>query len=35
MTGDREDSLAAGASEYVTKPVDVAELLGLFRVWLP
>jgi HAMP domain-containing protein/signal transduction histidine kinase/CheY-like chemotaxis protein len=35
MTGDREDSLAAGASEYVTKPVDVAELLSLFRVWLP
>ncbi|NYJ00380.1 hypothetical protein HNR19_001078 [Nocardioides thalensis] len=34
MTGDREDSLAAGASEYVTKPVDVAALLALFRVWL-
>jgi signal transduction histidine kinase/DNA-binding response OmpR family regulator len=34
MTGDREDSLAAGASEYVTKPVDVAQLLSLFRVWL-
>jgi len=34
MTGDREDSLAAGASEYVTKPVDVDQLLSLFRVWL-
>jgi HAMP domain-containing protein/signal transduction histidine kinase/CheY-like chemotaxis protein len=34
MTGDREDSLAAGASEYVTKPVDVDQLLALFRVWL-
>ncbi|NGN94749.1 HAMP domain-containing protein [Nocardioides sp. KC13] len=35
MTGDREDSIAAGASEYITKPVDVADLLSLFRVWLP
>ena len=35
MTGDREDSLAAGASEYVTKPVEVEALLSLFRVWLP
>ncbi|MFI5621830.1 HAMP domain-containing protein, partial [Nocardioides sp. NPDC051685] len=34
MTGDREDSIAAGASEYITKPVDVADLLSLFRVWL-
>ncbi|MFE3997460.1 HAMP domain-containing protein, partial [Nocardioides sp. YIM B13467] len=34
MTGDREDSLAAGASEYITKPVDVADLLSLFRLWL-
>ncbi|MEI7054455.1 HAMP domain-containing protein [Nocardioides sp. CCNWLW239] len=35
MTGDREDSIAAGASEYITKPVDVADLLSLFRSWLP
>jgi CheY-like chemotaxis protein len=34
MTGDREESLAAGASEYVTKPVDVDQLLSLFRVWI-
>jgi CheY-like chemotaxis protein len=34
MTGDREESLAAGASEYVTKPVDVEQLLSLFRVWI-
>jgi len=34
MRGDREESLAAGASDYITKPVDLHELLGLMRVWL-
>jgi CheY-like chemotaxis protein len=34
MKGDREDSIAAGASDYITKPVDVEQLLSLVRVWL-
>jgi hypothetical protein len=33
MPGDRENSLNAGASDYVTKPVDVADLLTRFRTW--
>jgi CheY-like chemotaxis protein len=31
MNGDRERSLEAGASEYVTKPVDTDQLLGMLR----
>ena len=31
MRGDRERSLGAGASDYVTKPVDTDHLLGLLR----
>nr|WP_181775448.1 HAMP domain-containing protein [Amycolatopsis pittospori] len=34
MEGDREKSLAAGASDYVTKPVDSAELLACMERWL-
>ncbi|MDX6744766.1 HAMP domain-containing protein [Actinocorallia sp. A-T 12471] len=34
MQGDREDSLASGASDYVPKPVDVDHLLGVMRTWL-
>ncbi|MGH3371210.1 MAG: response regulator, partial [Nocardioidaceae bacterium] len=33
MPGDRENSLDAGASDYVTKPVDVDDLLVRFRTW--
>jgi HAMP domain-containing protein/signal transduction histidine kinase/CheY-like chemotaxis protein len=34
MKGDRDKSISAGASDYVTKPVDVEQLLSLMRVWL-
>jgi CheY-like chemotaxis protein len=34
MRGDREKSLAAGASDYITKPVDIDQLLEMMRVWL-
>jgi CheY-like chemotaxis protein len=34
MKGDRERCLEAGASEYITKPVDTQQLLSLLRVWL-
>jgi signal transduction histidine kinase/HAMP domain-containing protein/CheY-like chemotaxis protein len=34
MPGDREKSLDAGASDYVTKPVDTEELLTRMERWL-
>ncbi|HEX8391398.1 MAG TPA: response regulator, partial [Longimicrobium sp.] len=34
MKGDREKSISSGASDYITKPVDVDQLLSLMRVWL-
>jgi CheY-like chemotaxis protein len=34
MKGDREKSVAAGASDYITKPVNVDQLISLMRVWL-
>ena len=34
MTGDRDKCIEAGASDYITKPVDVDQLISLLRVWL-
>ncbi len=34
MAGDREKCIAAGASDYITKPVDIQKLLTLIKVWL-
>ncbi len=35
MKDDQENCLRAGASDYVPKPLDVAMLLSLMRVWMP
>jgi CheY-like chemotaxis protein/CHASE3 domain sensor protein len=35
MIDDREQCLAAGASDYIAKPLDVDKLLSLARVWMP
>ncbi|MFC0865897.1 HAMP domain-containing protein [Sphaerimonospora cavernae] len=34
MRGDREKTLSAGASDYVTKPVDAGELVECIQRWL-
>ena len=34
MKGDRQKCIDAGASDYITKPVKVDQLLSLMRVWL-
>ena len=32
---DQEKCLAAGANDYIAKPLDVEKLLSLVRVWMP
>ena len=34
MTGDREKCILAGASDYISKPVDTDQLISLLRIWL-
>jgi CheY-like chemotaxis protein len=34
MKGDRDKCIEAGASDYIAKPVDSAELLSMLRLWL-
>jgi HAMP domain-containing protein/signal transduction histidine kinase/DNA-binding response OmpR family regulator len=34
MTGDRQKCLEAGASDYITKPVETEQLMSLLRIWL-
>jgi HAMP domain-containing protein/signal transduction histidine kinase/CheY-like chemotaxis protein len=34
MKGDRQKCIDAGASDYIAKPVDSAELLSMLRLWL-
>ena len=34
MQTDREKCIAAGANDYIAKPVDVEHLLSLLRVWM-
>lgn len=34
MMGDRERCITAGASDYISKPVDIDQLISLLRVWL-
>ena len=35
MPSDQQQCLAAGASDYLAKPLNVEKLLSLIRVWMP
>ncbi|MBS0445047.1 MAG: response regulator [Proteobacteria bacterium] len=35
MRDDQEKCIAAGANDYIAKPLDVEKLLSLVRVWMP
>jgi CheY-like chemotaxis protein len=35
MAGERERCIDAGATDYVPKPIDTAELIAVLRPWLP
>jgi len=35
MPDDQQRCLAAGASDYITKPIDVDKLVSLIRIWMP
>ncbi len=34
MKGDREKTIDAGAWDYLSKPVDAVQMLGVLRAWL-
>jgi len=34
MEGDREKCIASGASDYITKPVDIQKLIAMMKSWL-
>jgi PAS domain S-box-containing protein len=34
MTGDREECINAGASDYISKPIEIERLFSLMRIWL-
>jgi CheY-like chemotaxis protein len=34
MQSDKDDCIAAGANDYLAKPVEIDRLLSMMRVWL-